>query len=478
MKKFIGRQIELNQLFHLIDEDYSKICAIIGRRGIGKTTLSLKLKEKLQENFSINDYHFFELYGQKKVSTKLQLKNFIDLTKDYFSFTNFEIKESDDWNSFFNLLKNKIELQHKVNPNKKLIFFIDEFPWLHVKQSNFIQSFSTFWNFIQNKNNIYFILTGSAVSWMNRNVINTSGGLYGKVTNVIYLKPFNFIETVEYLKQENPNYNLNELLCYYFFTGGVARYLERIRYRFSLEENMLAIFKNHEHVSEYDILFSSSFESNLDVHKKIIDLYKTRHGLTALEIIDLLKITPSVIYNALEDLSCSDILYKEKTFKKNNNKNSNNEVSYILTDLFCYNYLRLENNFSKQREHIIYGYCFEIFTRLNIDLVRKAIGRNGLMFNSYHWKNEYAEIDLILEDADLSYFIIECKNYHSLFELNNDYINKLNSKINEFDEFLNKNNKKKNQLKLILFSVYGTKKNNKIPFINISLEQELKHFIN
>lgn len=76
----------------------------------------------------------------------------------------------------------------------------------------------------------------------------------------------------------------------------------------------------------------------------------------------------------------------------------------VKKELFCYSFLKLKDNFSKHREDVINGYAFEIFTRLNINLIREALGRSSLNFKTYTWNNEHAQIDLVLEDEDNSYY--------------------------------------------------------------------------
>lgn len=457
---FIGRKKELQKLNTIFKENGSKIFAILGKRGIGKTELINEFKRKyvMDNNHSI----YFEMFGQKGISAKTQIKTFIKKLLPHIDLTKCFIE---DWNDlFFYLSKELIPL----NKDKKIIFFIDEFPWLHTKKSGFIQAFSTFWNNIQHTDHIYFILTGSAVAWMNKNIINTSGGLYGRISDIIHLQSFSFLETVDFLKNINPNYSLNEFLNIYFMTGGTARYLKRIRYEYNLEECRKEIFQNEK---EFDLLFDSSFESYLSIHRKIVELFEKHDKLKIKDIVKKLNCNLNVIYPAIEDLVNSDILYKTPLLTKNGNSLRDNE--YSLKDLFCYSFLKLKDNFSKHREDVINGYAFEIFARLNINLIREALGRSSLNFKAYTWNNEHAQIDLVLEDEDNSYYIIECKNYNTEFEISKHYLENLNNKLKEFNNFLFFKKRRK-QLKLVLFSTFGTKSNPLIPFIDIKLEDFCK----
>ncbi len=61
-------------------------------------------------------------------------------------------------------------------------------------KSNFINAFEGFWNSFANGRNIMVIICGSANSWIVNNLINSHGGLYGRVTKEIKLSPLSLKE--------------------------------------------------------------------------------------------------------------------------------------------------------------------------------------------------------------------------------------------------------------------------------------------
>lgn len=463
---FVGREREQKLINEAIADERSKIIAIIGRRGIGKTELMLYTKKTHNQS----DFIFLDLHGLKGAPMKAQLKNCRENLRSQFIFTD----DFKSWSEFFNNLeKALINFRNEPsNANKKIIFNIDEFPWLHTKGSFFVQSFAAFWNKIQSFKNFYFILTGSAVAWMNKNVINTSGGLYGRVNVIINLKPFSFKETVDYLYTIS-RYNLEECLSYYMMTNGVARYLQRIKYQNDLEQNRAEIFKDGEHFNEFDILFTSSFDSNLFIHKKIVELFKTKHFITVEYVAQKLKLSKSAIYLALDDLLSSDLIIEHNNFAKSKGRQ---EKTYSLNDLFCFYYLKLSELQTDHRKAIMNGYAFEIFARKNFSLIREELGRSGVDYEVFVFENEKTQIDLLSKEKDGVFLLVECKNYSQEYELTMDYIQKLNNKAQELSNELEKK-KLKNSIKTVFFTTYGTKRHRSYSFVNVSLNDIFNKYV-
>lgn len=341
---------------------------------------------------------------------------------------------------FFKELENVVE-----NQNKKIVLIIDEFAWLHNKDSHFVEEFAVFYDRLI-KVNIFILITGSAISWMNRFVMKTTGGLHAKVHKTIRLLPFDLIETRDYLNKIKSDFSNDDVMDYYYFTGGVPRYLERIYPDCSKLENVKHIFTNSNNSDnlEFEELFFSIFEGKNNIHKRIIECFKKNNQLTKMEIVEKLnKESYPTVSNAINELVVSDLLMEQDPIGK-----SKKDKIYRLKDLFCYFYLKLFDgrvlNYSlleSNNIHILKGFAFEITLFLNIHLIKNYLGRSGVESKGFSWQNSKAQIDLILDHGFQKYSIIEAKYYHRKFELDDDYKEKLLDKKEEFSNFIKQKRK-------------------------------------
>ena len=65
--------------------------------------------------------------------------------------------------------------------------------------SELVSELGFFWNqWARKRKDIFLFVCGSAASWMIDNVIREYGGLYGRITETIALKPFTLAECERY----------------------------------------------------------------------------------------------------------------------------------------------------------------------------------------------------------------------------------------------------------------------------------------
>lgn len=441
---FIGRQKELNKIIQRVKGEYKEFIAITGKRGVGKTFTLEKVKEIIPSEIKI-----LEIVGRQGLSKRKQIEQAVE---------NFEkvlgIRFSNNsWNDFFRDLKQFLKENNEVN----FLISIDEFHWLNTKGSCFVEDFGAFWNSITTEN-VKIIITGSAVSWMNKNVFRTKGGLYHKTTLRINLKPFSFEETMKFLLRTNPNLTNFEIVNYYLMTGGNVRYLKQIRNEDTMEVNYNEIYNS----SRFDDFFESSFNSvKTNIHKEIVELFKDRIRMSAKDIIQKISkknMSRGLIYNTINELVETDILTEVKTHKKKNGH------EYILTDLFCFNFLR-KSSFNSQQHSIINGYAFEILTLLNVDMVLSDLNR-GRVEKIECWQSKEAQIDLLVSYPNDLYSIIECKNHREVFEVNIETVQDLMKKTESF--YLSKS--KRSKVEVILVTMFGTKNRTTYKYIDFCLD--------
>lgn len=451
---FIGRKEELRILTNVTNEKGRKLIATIGRRGNGKTTLHNFFKEKI----SSKNYKIIEFSGIKNMPEKKQvLLSSNILNSDIFQY---------NWQTFFNQLEQ--DLKTYQYDYEKIFIFIDEFAWLHTKQSNFLDHFSVFWNKLTNFDNVYCLITSSAVSWMNKNVLRNVGGLYHKVDCLIKLKSFSLEETKEYLKNIKGINNNKEILDYYLLTGGIPRYLNKINKNDLFERNAYNVF-NTPISNEFDNLFNSVFSSN-NIHSKIVELFKKQGYITIKEISEKLNKTPQTVENAIEDLLASDLISKEQGIK-----NKERNIRYYLSDLFCLNFIKIkefsEEYFRQQQFFIRNGYNLELAIQNNIDFINKHLSRSGFEHKTYklflNEDDKKSQIDLVIDYNNGRYSILEIKNKKDKYVIDKEEYFKITKRYEMLQHYLKENKVKNPVIDIIFVSLYGIEQREKINYTNV-----------
>lgn len=480
---FVGRNKELSELSYFYNRKQRNLIAVIGRRGIGKTALLNKFKEIIEYD---DGALCIQLKGNKFESKFVKIKNALFDLSIIFKFDLSEVKHIKDWKMFFHFFEKQLDLKLKENTGRKIVVFIDEFAWFHNKSSNFVEYFADFYDRLINRN-ILFVVTASAVSWMNKNVIKSSGGLHGKVHAVQHLKPFSLIETIEYLKtKSNGLFNTYQYIQYYLYTGGVVRYLEKIQMELSVQQNAVKIFTSFNNIDhkEFNDLFSSTFDSNSESHKKIVLSFQQKRKLSLTEIQKITGLDYVTVKNAVDDLVCSDLL-----IGMDNYGNKKKDKSYLLIDLFCYYNIKMLNNvtqldsFFNAQSKIIDGFALEILVANNVDLIKKEVGTSGFNSQNYSWVSpkKDAQIDLILEYkiSGRNFHLIEVKNYEKQFNLNQIEADNIINKIQSFSNYLIKNkNYRKFDIGLVFVSLFGINNvDGRLNYIEVRLDDVVKKYL-
>ena len=220
---FRGREKELEILDQKFQNEGFVMSVIYGRRRIGKT----RLINKFIERHSCKSISFTAVErGETELLSLMSDAVLKALAPDMLGDIRFD--------SFEKLF----EYVGKCAEKERIIFFIDEYPYL-AKQCPYIQSV------IQKEidinwchGNLFFVICGSLVSFMKDEVLATSAPLHGRSDLEINLRPFNYLETAQFLE----GYSNEEKAIVYGLTNGVAKYIEQFDIRKSLEDNIIQQF--------------------------------------------------------------------------------------------------------------------------------------------------------------------------------------------------------------------------------------------
>jgi len=252
--KIIGREREQTVLSQLLKSKRSEFLALYGRRRVGKTYLIRNFFEKIPAVF-------FHTTGIQKGKLKEQLEQFAKQIGVAF-YGSAAIKTRSKWLDAFEDLT---QATQRVPRNKKVVLFLDEFPWMATKKSGLLQALDYYWNrYWAHDSRLKLIICGSSASWIIEKIINNKGGLYNRVTQTLQLHPFTLGETKAFLNSMGIQLNQRHILDLYMVLGGIPHYLALIRRGLTAHQciDELCFQKDGQLVKEFERLFASLFQES------------------------------------------------------------------------------------------------------------------------------------------------------------------------------------------------------------------------
>lgn len=465
-KHIIGRTKECERLQVCLEADTAQLVVVYGRRRVGKTFL---INEFFSNRFA---FKLTGTYGQDKSA---QLQNFVsELNRK----TKKRNKAPSDWFQAFELMRDYIE---SLPEDQKQVIFFDEMPWLDNQKSEFLPAFEWFWNdWLSTRDNLVFIVCGSATSWMDEKISNNKGGLFNRHTCRLYLKPFKLFEAEEFLKKRKINWSRYDIARCYMIMGGIPYYLSLLDNRYSLAQNIDNLFfkDDGELWDEFDHLYNTLF-SNSDVYVKVVDaLNRKKSGLTRNEIIQETGLpTNGYLSKVLKNLVLSGFARAYEQF----NKKKKNTV-YQLADYYTAFYLRFIKDHHGKDEHFWSnsgenssvkaweGLTFEQVCKDHISQIKYKLGISGVLSSTSTWSvkadakegHSGAQIDLLIDRKDMVISICEIKFSVKEYEITKEYDLKLRNKIGTFAEVTGC----RQSIQLIMITTYGVKQNMYSSLIN------------
>ena len=208
--KFYNRRSELAELQRiqkLSFEDHSRLTVITGRRRIGKTSLILK---------AVEGTPWVYLFVGRKNEAAICAEFIPIISQTLNCFVPTEIKTV---RTLFHFLMEKSEQLH-------FNLIIDEFQEFYTINESIYGDMQNIWDQYRQKTKMHLIVSGSVYSLMQRIFQNAKEPLFGRADNIIKLAPFDLTTLKEIMTDFNPNYENDDLLALYTFTGGVPKYVE------------------------------------------------------------------------------------------------------------------------------------------------------------------------------------------------------------------------------------------------------------
>lgn len=460
MEQLIGRKEEIAVLKKALKSTNAEMVSVIGRRRVGKTFLINQIYEK---------HIAFSISGTQKTPLKEQLGNFAYLLNEYAN-SQIAYKTPTSWQEAFQMLITYLK-EKTAKSKKKVVVFFDELPWLATPRSGFLRGFSFFWNNWAVRQNIVIVICGSAASWMIQKVVHHRGGLYNRITQRIFLEPFNLSETEQYLKSRNLHFEKYHIVQLYMALGGIPHYLKEITKGKSATENInqICFSKGGLLRDEFLNLYPSLF-ANADKHIAVIrTLAKKKQGLTRQQIIEFGKVPEGgSIQRVLQELEQSGFIAVYRPYKK-----KKKEKLYRLIDEYSLFYLQFieSNEFEGTDTWNLLGqtpaikawsgYAYESICLKHLPQIKKALGIAGIqsVSSSFLKKGTKTEkgtqIDLLLDRNDQVINLFEIKFSNQLFSISKAYFENLSDKVNIFKA----TTKTRKQLFLVFITTFGLTEN-------------------
>lgn len=417
---FIGRREETTILEKAYTSGEAELVAVIGRRRVGKTFL---VRTVYAGKIA------FEMTGIQNGSLRSQLQHFTDRLQ-YHTRSMLPLSIPRNWQEAFKLLIMYLESRDQ---REKTVVFLDEFPWLASRRSDFLTAFGLFWNTWASQHPVVIVICGSAASWMIQHVVRDKGGLHNRITRRIHLQPFHLGEVEQFLRTRDVRLDRYQLIQLYMAMGGIPHYLKEVEAGKTAVQNIDQICFSPQGLlrEEFNQLYPALFD-RAEHHMRIVRaLANTWQGLSRAEIIEQIGMADGgSASDILEELVNSGFISAYYAFGK-----KKKEIRYRLTDEYSLFYLHFIEDkrgggagaWDKLSQTQLWkswsGYAFESVCLKHVPAIKKALGISGIYTeaSSYYLKNSALgrgiQVDLLLDRNDQAINLFEIKFYQSPFAL-------------------------------------------------------------
>lgn len=311
---FIGRENELQFLEDAYASHKAEFIMLYGRRRVGKTEL---LNEFCKDKPCI-------FYTCREYTDSKQLQSFTDKVRSY-NIPAFEYVECfSNWEKAFS------SVLHIQTTAKKLLI-IDEFPYACKVNESIPSILQVLWDEKLRHENIMIILCGSAMSFIEKELLAEKNPLYGRTTGVYKMKPLPYTDALKFF----PNYSEEEKLLAYSILGGVPHYLRQFDSKLSLKENVKLhiLRKGCTLYNEVEFLLKQELRETA-VYNTIVEAIALGNNSFS-DILGKTNLEKSKLSVYLKNLIEISIVAKESpALAADKEKSSSSKGNYILTDNF------------------------------------------------------------------------------------------------------------------------------------------------
>ena len=450
----IGREREIQQLQACLNSKESQLVLVYGRRRVGKSFL---INQFFDERFD------FKLVGDNKLTKDEQLFNFHYELKNQ---SQKDVPVPKDWREAFFQLREYLD---SFKDNQKHIVFFDEMPWLDNQKSGFLTAFEYFWNsFGASKNNLMFIVCGSATSWLVDSFDKNKGGLFNRQNCRIYLEPFTLHETERFLiKSKNINWNRYNICECYMILGGIPYYLNQLTNKLSYTANIDNLFfkKRGALWDEFDHLYNTLFSNSENYIRVVEAVFSKRMGLSRKEIVEKSKLNDNSEFTKILRNLCDSGFLRTYSFFGKKKQGTFYQLSDFFT-MFYYKFIKEHygrdedfwtHNIDNPSRRAWAGHTFEQLCKDHIKQIKQKLSIAGMSSEESAWFvkgddiHDGAQIDMLIDRRDRIITICEMKFSEHPFVIDKNYDLELRNKIGTFKDVT----KTRKAVQLAMVTSYG-----------------------
>ena len=424
---FIGRESELQFLNDAYESDKAEFIVLYGRRRVGKTEL---LNEFCKDKNAI-------FYTCREYTDTVQLKSFTEKVKTY------NISALDFVDSFFSW-EHAFSSVMMLPTDKKKLLIIDEFPYACKANESIPSVLQVLWDEKLRHENVMIVLCGSAMSFIERDLLSEKNPLYGRTTGIYKLKPLPFRDAQKFF----PDYSTKDKIIAYAILGGIPHYLKQFNKNLSLEDNVKknVLRRGCTLYNEVEFLIKQELREPA-VYNTIIEAIALGNN-SFNDILTKTQIEKSKLSVYLKNLIELYIVEKEfPALSKDKAKSNASGGSYVLTDNFFRfwysfafrNLTDLENDdadgvWENDIQDSLHHFASKAFEQLSIEYMYALNKAKALPFRvssaSRYWgktnqivdgktRSVNLEIDILAPDSTKKKAIYgECKFTNEPFDMN------------------------------------------------------------
>ncbi|MBW3079157.1 ATP-binding protein [Bifidobacterium simiiventris] len=204
---FIGREDDLSFLQDCYEDPRAQLVILYGRRRVGKTeTLA---------HFSKDHPTLF--FSAQMGTREEQLEQFSRVMFEAGAPAGKYLSRYADWHAALDDLD---ALPVPADGRRRLII-IDEFPYLVKSDPSLPSILQNMWDHKLRHANLMIVLCGSAMSFIEKEILSEKAPLYGRATGVLKMQPMPYWDAVKFF----PDYSDEDKALAYSILGGVPQYL-------------------------------------------------------------------------------------------------------------------------------------------------------------------------------------------------------------------------------------------------------------